>query len=236
VAALLAVATAGGCADEQEALIVSHSPGFDGYACVADPGSDVHLQRGTLDVSFGTPYTLAVVLTNNLVSRPNTTTNTGVENGELQLRDVDVVLSMSQSPEVIDAIAAQDPSFVEFSQTLASDSLRPGENSGVLVDVISSGASQALQGAISSILGPGSRPIITAELVFHATRTGNSTGSAGVIDARAYTFPIQLCAGCLPTSCDTCSMFQCPTDPVFVGPCGNAQDAVLVPDVCDLPQ
>jgi len=235
VAALLAVGMASSCAQQEEALIVSHSPAFVDGDCFADPSQNTQLQRGVLDVAYGTAYTLPVVLTNNLGARPGTTSNTGVENGELQLRDVDVTLTMEQAPDVLRAVAAQNGAFVEFSQTLASVSLQPGQETGVLVDVITDGASRALRDAIQANLDAGARPIVTAEVVFHATRTGNSTGSLGVIDARAYTFPIQVCIGCLPVTCETCPDAQCPPDAAFVGPCGNAQDSVLVPSVCEAP-
>jgi hypothetical protein len=222
---------AGGCADEEEALIVLHSPAFE-QGCTADPNTSVLLQQGHLDVAWGTPYTLPVVLLNNLRSRPATQTNTGVDDSEMQLRDVDVSLSMSQAPEVMRQVADEDPGFVHFSAVLPGQSMVGGQETGVLVQVITDGASRALRDAMMELLPEGSRPVLAAELTFHATRTGNTAGSLGIVDARAYTFPIELCIGCLGTTCETCPDEQCPAEPRFVGVCGNAQDGLLTPDVC----
>lgn len=222
-----------GCADQEESLIVVHSPAFEQGACLADANSSTSLQYGVLDVAYGTGYTLPVVLRNNLAPRPASGSSSGVDNSELQLRDVDVTLGMPQAPEVLRQVAAEDPSFVSFTVTLPSVSLPPGQDTGVLVQVVSEGASRSLQQAMEDLLPAGARPSVDAELEFHATRTGNSRGSIGVIDARAYTFPVEICSGCLPTTCETCPEEQCPPNAVFASVCGNAQDGLLSPIQCD---
>jgi hypothetical protein len=231
-AAACLVVGVGGCADQQESLIVLHSPAFEQGECSANPNASEILQGGVLDVSYGTPYTLPVVLLNNLRPR-SSNTSSGVDDSELQLRDVDVVLRMEQAPEVLRRVSDEDRAFVEFSAPLASQSLPPGKETGVLVKVIGDGASRALRQAIADLLPEGARPTVVAEVTFHATRSGNSRGSLGVIDARAYTFPIELCMGCLPVSCETCPEEACPSDATFAGICGNAQDGTLVPTLCD---
>lgn len=233
LAALLALGVVG-CADQEESLIVLHSPAFEvGGGCVADANSTVSLQYGVLDVLHGTGYTLPVALRNNLASRPASGSSSGVDNSELQLRDVDVTLSMQAAPEVLQQVAAEDPSFVSFTVTLPSVSLPPGQDTGVLVEVISEGASRSLRQAMEELLPAGARPSIDAALDFHATRTGNSRGSVGVIDARSYTFPVELCSACLPTTCETCPEEQCPPDAAFASVCGNAQDGLLSPIQCE---
>lgn len=212
-----------------------NSPAWQDGECVANPDSPGSLQRGVVDVAYETAYTLPVSLHNNLGSRPGTTTNTGVENGELQLRDVDVSLSMPQAPDVIRQVAAVNPANVDFSAVLAADSLSPGTTNGVLVDVLPQGAAAAFRSAIGDILGTDARPTLVATLVFHATRTGNSVGELGVIDAREYTFPIEVCVGCLAANCSGCPDSQCPPNVPFGGVCGNAQDGPVWPLVCDPP-
>jgi hypothetical protein len=236
-AALLAapLLAAGGCAEEEEALIVLHSPAFEQGECTADASTSTILQQGNLDVLYGTAYTLPVVLLNNLRSRPATQTSSGVDDSELQLTGVDVSLSMPQAPEVMRQVADENPAFVHFSAVLPSQSMIGGQEIGVLVEAVPDGTSRALRDAIEELLPEGSRPTLSAELTFHATRTGNSTGSLGVIDARAYTFPIRLCVGCLVATCETCTDGQCPAEAQFAGVCGNAQDGVLVPVGCEAP-
>lgn len=233
--AVWAAVMSSGCAGEQEALIVVNSPGWQGIDCIADPEAPDPLPQGLVDVSFNTAYTLPVALLNNLGSRPGTTTSTGIENGELQLRDVDVTLSMSQAPGVISQVAAANSANVEFSAVLSSISLPPGETRGALVDVLPQGASSAFRTAIESNLGADARPILEATVEFHALRTGNSAGRVGVIDARAYTFPIEVCIGCVIPDCSGCPDSQCPPNTPFAGICGNAQDGPVWPITCDAP-
>jgi hypothetical protein len=232
VAAACLALGAGGCADQEEVLIVDRSPAWEQGECVANTNSNETLQSGVLDVSHGTAYMVPVVLVNNLRAR-STNTSSGVDDSEIQLRDVDVVLSMDQAPEVLERVAAENPSFVRFKVTLASQSLAGGEEAGVLVEAISDGASKELDTAITELLPSGSRPTVVATLTFHATRSGNARGSLGIVDAREYTFPIRLCVGCLGTSCETCPEESCPAGPEFVGVCGNAQDGILWPNECD---
>ena len=84
-----------------------HSPAFQQGECTADPNANTLLQQGLLDVGYGTAYTLPVVLLNNLRAR-STKTSSGVDDSELQLRDVDVRLSLPQAPEVLRQVAAQE--------------------------------------------------------------------------------------------------------------------------------
>lgn len=229
--ALLAAVT-GACAEEQESLIVLHSPAFQQGTCFADPNSNTVLQFGVLDVAYGTAYTLPVIVLNNLRTR-STKTSSGVDDSELQIQGVDVSLSMDQAPEVLRAVAEENRAFVEFSAAIPSQSITGGEEIGVLVDVVTDGASRALRNAMADMLPEGARPTLVADLTFHATRTGNSRGSLGVIDARSYSFPIDVCVGCLPVTCETCPDEQCPPEAQFVGICGNAQDGTLVPAQCE---
>lgn len=229
-AVLLAVGT-GGCADGDPSLIAVGSPAFQQGECFADPNSSTFLQLGVLDVAYGTAYTLPVVVRNNLRARASKTSS-GVDDSELQLSNVEVSLAMDQAPDVLRRVRDEDSAFVSFSATVPSMSLKGGEETGVIVDVISDGASRAFRSAMMDLLPEGARPTIEAELVFHATRPG-SGGRLGDIESREYTFPIELCIGCLPVTCETCPDEQCPPDAVFAGICGNAQDDILSPAQCE---
>ena len=153
----------------------------------------------------------------------------------MQLRDVDVTLTMEQAPEVISRVAAQNGANVEFTQPLPSQSLAPASGTGVLVDVITESAARAFADAIEAVLDADARPIVVADIVFHATRTGNSRGALGVIDARTYSFPIELCLGCLGVDCSGCSDGVCPMGFSPTGVCGNTQDGSLFPAECGPP-
>lgn len=229
-AVLLAVGT-GGCADGDPSLIAVGSPAFQQGECFADPNSSTFLQLGVLDVAYGTAYTLPVVVRNNLRARASKTSS-GVDDSELQLSNVEVSLAMDQAPDVLRRVRDEDSAFVSFSATVPSMSLKGGEETGVIIDVISDGASRAFRSAMMDLLPEGARPTIEAELVFHATRPGSGS-RLGDIESREYTFPIDLCIGCLPVTCETCPDEQCPPNAVFAGICGNAQDGLLSPAQCD---
>jgi hypothetical protein len=232
--ALLGVLALSGCADQEESLIVLHSPAWnDDGECVVDAANDTALALGTLDLAPRTPYILPVILQNQLLS--DATSSSGVDNGEMQLRGVDVRLSMDQAPEIIDALEAEDPALVDFTVPLPTVSLPPGGRQGVLVEVISRRAAELLNEQLGA-LDDGARPILSAQLVFHARRTGNAVGGIGEVDAREYIFPVQVCSGCLLT-CQTCTDQQCPVNPqgVVGGVCGNAQDLPYAPSGCGSP-
>lgn len=221
-----------GCAGEQESLIVLHSPAWDEEgSCLVDAANDVGLALGLLDVSVHTPYMLPVVLQNQLVADDAN----GVDNGEMQLRSVDVKLTMDQAPDIIEALEERDPALVDFNYPLPTDSLPSEGRAGVLVEVVSRTASQELDSQLTG-LDPGSRPILSAHLVFHARRTGNAVGGIGEVEAREYVFPIQICSGCLLT-CSTCAGGECPLEPTGLvgGVCGNAQDLPYAPAGCGNP-
>ena len=225
-----------GCADNEEALIVLHAAAWEAAGeCRVDAGNDNTLPRGIADVSLGTGYLAPLVLLNQLPSQPAATNNSGIDNAEVQLRSVEVDLSMPQAPQVIDAVEAQNEAFVSFEQVLASDSLSPGARHGTLVEVITSPAAAALSGAIEDAFPdqPDVRLVLEAKIVFRGLQTGNTVGNLSDVEAREYIFPIEVCNECL-IDCSSCMMGSCPTsiDDVVGGICGNIQDFPAVPAQC----
>jgi hypothetical protein len=174
----------GGCRIEQEALIVLHSvPPLE--TCGYDAGSDVYVTDGIYDVGGRTGYVLAPVLLNNLVASTAEGSNTGVESGELQL-EPDVDVSIHLPADVVDRLPADVSR--SFTNYVATDSLDPGERYVTTIDLLSPELIEALPAAID----PGDRVDARVDVRFHVTRTGNSKGEAGVIDARDYSFPLDL--------------------------------------------
>ena len=228
-----ALATASSCAEEQSSLIVVGVTGLstedETGLCV--PVENTVLSRGVLDASFGTPYLLAVELRNQL--QPQMNNNSGIDNSEIQLRDVDVKMSLPQAPEVLEAVAARDENLVEFFLPLPTNSL-PAQSSTVIpVEVVPANTTAALAEEMAAQLASGTQVTLVVELEFHGERTGGSVGELGVVDARTYSFPIDLCLGCL-VSCSTCPGGVCPVEAsdYVGGVCGNAQDQPLRPSGC----
>lgn len=208
-------------------MLHSVAPPGDG-TCVFDPGSDVILTRGLYDVSGRTGYLLAPVLLNNLVARTAAGGNTNIEDGELRLEpQVDVAVHLPG--DVVDRLGTGVSR--SFSSYVATDSLDPGEQYVAPVDLLSPELSDALATAVPS----GDTVEMLADIKFYVTRTGNSRRNAGVIDVREYSFPVDLCSGCLPVTCASCPDETCPADlspSQLTGVCGRFQDGPLYPVVC----
>jgi hypothetical protein len=226
-----------GCAENEESLIVLMAPAWEMGGCIitADAGA-ASLPYGILDLTYGTPYAMPAILLNNTAEQSAGDNNSGVQSNELQLLDADVDLSMPQAPDVIEALRDIDDALVSFNVPLSTNSLPPGGSAGVLVEVIPQRTSMALGDVIAAQVGTNAKLTIQAAVQFHASRSGNAVGKVGEIDARDFSFPIQVCFGCL-TSCTSCPDAECPLDATgwAGGICGNAQDLVVYPSVCEAP-
>jgi hypothetical protein len=226
-----------GCAENEESLIVLMAPAWEMGGCVitADT-SAASLPYGMLDLTYGTPYAMPAILLNNTAEEAANANNSGVQSNELQLIDADVDLSMPQAPDVLEALRDMDESLVSFNVPLSTNSLPPGGAAGVLVEVIPQRTSMALGDVIAAQIGANAKLTVQAAVQFHASRSGNSIGKVGEIDARDFSFPIQVCFGCL-TTCVSCPDAECPVEATEWGGgvCGNAQDLEVYPAVCGAP-
>lgn len=224
----------GGCADQEESLIVLHAVAWpESGECFVDAGSDTTIPRGVADLSVGTGYLAPLVLLNQLPTSGQT--NTGIENNEMQLRSVEVDLAMPQAPEIIDALEAQNEAFVSFEQNLASDSIGPGERHAASVDLITSPAAAVMSEQIRNAFPdqPNVRLVVEATVVYKALQTGNTVGRFSEVEAREYVFPVEVCNGCL-IDCSACPMGACPSPlgALQGGVCGNLQDLPATPAAC----
>jgi hypothetical protein len=221
-----------GCAEEQGALVILHAPAWpDDGSCFVDPSTDTTLGGAVLDVSFGSPYLLPLVLQSRLQSRVG---NAGIDTSQIQLRDADIELSLPQVPEIIEALRDESDALVEFTIPLPSNAIEAGERHGVAVEAISSPASWALAEQLSQgFPDQNVKLTVIVDVVVHALRSGNTAGTLGVIDSRTFSFPVSICSGCL-ISCAACEGGVCPTSEVMYsgGICGNAQDAPIFPSSC----
>jgi len=224
---------ASGCADQQETIVVTHAPLWTDQGCIIDASIDAALLRGTLDVEWETPYLLPLAVLNNLST--SSSSNTELTN-EVQLTDADVRLEVPQSEDILEHVST-DQANVSFNQVLSSISVAAGDRVGIGVEVIGRPASQAFNEALEMFLDAGGRVTVVAKVVIHGERSSGSVGQVGTVEAREFTFPIELCQGCLFT-CSGCEGGACPAafDGVHGGICGNAQDLAVTPTICELPE
>jgi hypothetical protein len=179
-------------------------------------------------VSAGTAYFLAPVLRNNLTASTTKGSNTGVEDGELQLLSpVDVTWHLPG--DVVDRMGpGRDGERLplSFPVAIATDSLPPGALYVAGFEAVPAEYAAALVPAID----PGDPQVLTVEIVFHATRTGNSRGNVGVIDSRVYEFPITLNNSGFVESC-VCAAGECQPETIrYALTCGYAQDVTVSGD------
>jgi hypothetical protein len=236
VAVALAASLAA-CADDQDSLIVTHAPVWPASGeCVIDPGQSVGMLGGTLDLQFATPYLLPAILVNQLVPQQGATRSSGIDNSEVQLLSADVELELPQAPELIEGLREVNEALVEFRVPLATVSIPGGGRHGVAVEVIPRATAIVLAEDVAIFQpetpsAPGAPSVLRlmANLTFNASYT---SGRAGKLQSREFSFPIDICVGCM-TDCSSCPNFTCPADPIWTGfICGNAQDTVLVPLQC----
>jgi hypothetical protein len=226
-----------GCAENEESLIVLMAPAWEMTDCIITADTRAaSLPYGILDLNYGTPYAMPAILLNNTAEQAPNDNNSGVQSNELQLLDADVDLSLPQAPEVIDALRDIDGALVSFNVPLSSNSLPPGGAAGVLVEVIPQRTAMQLRDELAARVGANAKLTVQAAVQFHASRSGNTIGKVGEIDARDFSFPIQVCFGCL-TTCVSCPDAECPVEATEWGGgiCGNAQDLEVYPAVCGAP-
>lgn len=230
--ALATLPLLGSCAQEEESLIVAGAPQWNG-ACAVQVPAQVYLARGFLDIRFETEYIVPMELQNQLQPQQPMMVNSGTDNSELQLVGIDVSLSSRQRPDLIDRLEAAGGSYVDFSPAVPTNSLPGGGSSGYLVTGIPAATAGLLSqyrveeallaGDDAAAMATGTPEEIDAarsaamngvlnrsetfevNISVRARRTGNSVGDVGEIEAREFTFPVDLCHGCL-ISCAACTL------------------------------
>jgi hypothetical protein len=176
---------------------------------------------------------------NGSSSQSTNDTNSGVVTNEIQLKDARVKIDCPQSPELLDGI---DKGAIDFQAALATNSILPGDTAALAVEVLPLQTVRELRMRMMEVM-PGANFTVRANVTFRGSRSGNNVGKIGVIEARAFSFPIELCQG------DNCLLdcAGCPDDlglagvctyestkqyGVAGGVCGNAQDLPLIPNGC----
>jgi hypothetical protein len=181
------------------------------------------------------------IIYNNLASTNAEGNDTQIENAEVQLLDADIRLEMPQDDTIIDALEAENQALVEFKVNMPTNSIEPAERHAILLEVVTPSTTAAMRPLIrEGYCGGGGDCDVRIELLAHVVVNAKRTGSSdkfGIIHTREFTYPIDLCDGCLG-SCELCPGGVCPPGGVtewIGGVCGNAQDAALYPIECAEP-
>lgn len=213
LAMLVALMGGSGCAQDQDFLIVERALWFaDRDACTLT-GSEATPLSMPVDVSFDTRIGMAFLITNN--QSPNPGSNTGIDDSEVAIQSAEVNLSFSGG-----AVAGGS-----FEVTLPNNSIRGGNSETFLVQIPTE-VSQSLRAGMVA----GQYEILEMEVVFKGRKYGQAGNSKlGEVETRAYTFPFEICMGCLRD----CTCGVCPTANEWVGTCGFAQGMSVYHPICD---
>lgn len=214
IAGLIALTVGSACAQDQDFLIIERAVWFgDRESCTLSAGDESPLNM-TVDVSFDTRIGMGFVVTNN--QSPNPGSNTGIDDSEVVIESAEVNLSFSGG-----AVSSES-----FEVTVPTNSI-PGGGSEVVLVQIPTEVTQSLRAGMS----PGQFETLEMEVVFKARKYGQAGNSKlGEVESRAYTFPFEICLGCL-ADCNVCG--TCPSATEWVGACGFAQGISVYHPICD---
>ncbi len=181
---LTAVLAAGGCVDDQELLIVNNAIAFDDE-CTLSPTA-TPLAGDQIDVSFDAPIGLGLVVENLQTKYENS--NTGLDDdGEIKLERAEVTLSLGEGFGPVGGA-------LSYEVPIPTDSVPSGEQSAVLITLPSS-VTASLRGGVPV----GSVVILQMSVVIVGERTTQAaSGKLGEVRTREYTFPFEVCNGCMP--------------------------------------
>lgn len=141
---LAALPVLGSCADQQESIIVGGAPAWMNSCSVTVP-AQLYLDRGRLDVRFGTQYLVPLEIQNQLTTQGVASTNSGTDNSEFQISGVDVRLSSAQRPDLIQRLEDEEgAAFVDFAPAVPTNSLSGGGTLGYIVTGIPAATSLKL--------------------------------------------------------------------------------------------
>ena len=220
--ALLVSSTA--CVQDQEFLIVDRAVWFDATTCSLT-GTEAAVSNLTADVKFsGTRIGVGLVVTNYTSTNPQS--NTGLDDSEIVLDGAEVVLSFSGGGISANAFAAP----------IGQLSLFGGDTQSVVVEVPTS-VVDSLRSTMES-LPAGSVETLDMEITLTGRKSGASgPGGLGKVEARTFSYPLQICYGCMEVCLPAtdCGGVEgdppvCPTETVWGGgTCGYAQGPVYNP-------
>lgn len=125
-AGLASLCFATSCAEEQESLIIIGVVAAEDGCEFTVPARE-YRPSGILDLSLGSAYRLNLEVSNQLVSQKAMMTNSSIDNSEMQISGVDVVLTSSHRPDVIETLADESEALVDFSPPVPTNSIGGGD-------------------------------------------------------------------------------------------------------------
>ncbi len=241
-AAMLVAVSISACAEQQEGFLIRRAVYWSteeadgvtiGSQCVADPQSNLTLNRGVLDLRYGAVYTLPLEIENRMLDIDPESSPNGVSDGEIVLTEMEVELEAPQVPQIVDSAAAQDPALTNFAVPIQSISIEPGDQVGFLAEVIPPATGLAFADAFANDPTLMDARVQVDAIVRLRGKRAVAGGKRNDIEAREFRFPIDLCYGCLFTCVPCAPETPCSPNAFMVGGvCNNAQDFPVFPYEC----
>lgn len=229
-AGLMTLTASTACVGEQEFVVVERAIFFDGDSCLLTDSSPSQAMM-TIDVGyFGGSIAMGFVVTNNQV--PDSGSASGVDDSEVVLDTAEVTLSFSGGGLAVSS----------FEVPIPSTSIGSGDTVIHLVEV-PSGVADSVRTTMAG-LGEGSYEYLDMEVIFKGRRMGQvGKGKLGAVETRPFTFPFEICYGCLAlclpaTDCGGVAGDPnvCPAPPnpdiLINGLCGHAQGGYVYAQGC----
>lgn len=204
-AGLVALLSGSACVQEQDYLIIEKAVWMDSD-CALDASSDPAALM-TVDVGLQTRIGMGFVVTNN--QSPNANSNSGIDDSQIEVESAEVNLTFSGG-----AITG-----ASYELTVPNNALAGGDSVPFLVTVPTETVD-----SMRAAMSPGQFETLEMEVVFKGRKYGASGGGKlGEVTTRAFTFPFDICLGCL--NCTFCGFAQpgdgCPSEDADTGETGG---------------
>ena len=236
---LAAASALSGCVDDggQASLVVLGATPLAAGACAAPSSSGQYTPSGVLDISFeNTAVDQPAVILNQM---SNDVDGDNIPTNEIRLKEQQTIISF------VAANSSDLPTF-EYTIPIASISVAPGATQGLFLRIPITIIDE-IRANVSAQYGEGGvvPMLMTSKIV--GIRSGTGTGTE--VESREFTFPIDMCFGCL-RSCNstvlsvddgmggTNDVELCTADNCLSGPradggyCGNAYGLGVTPVCC----
>jgi hypothetical protein len=199
------------CASDQDYLIIENAIwASDGCGLTASSASVASM---TVDVAFPGMIGIGLTVTNNLTEYDFS--NTGIDDTEIVLETAEVSLSFSGGGISANTIEVAIP----------TESISGGDSAAILVRVPSDVAMSLAETMAN--LPENTIETLEMEVVITGHRSQSGDRKVGAIRSRVFTFPFDVCYGCLATcTCPDGTTQICPTADDWTGTCGFAQGTI----------
>jgi hypothetical protein len=214
-AAAALILAAAGCTDAGASFFIVQNQSPDQGCVVPSSTTANFIPRGRIEVEAESGYLFTPVVQSLVRQSP-----TGQSPRVLFVEGADVTLSFDEARiSASEQASLRDSGLAHFRQAF-SGAIYPGGVTSFAFEVIS----RALLDRLGGMVGAGDSILVTAEVVLFGSLDG------GTIESQPFTYPIDVCRGCLLVDRGLCAGLPAGYEPATGGNCQTLQDMPL--DCC----